>query len=93
VKRYGPLSTGGGRQVGGDVRTGPGDSNNGPGDQRQREDKHHRAEPACRQVGRQERRGGRRGTFGAGDYRAGWYLRDDDAIELDDPMGWEPLSQ
>ena len=31
-------------------------------------------------------------TFGAGDYRAGWYLRDDDAIELDDPMGWEPLS-
>jgi two-component system, sensor histidine kinase PdtaS len=30
---------------------------------------------------------------GAGDYRAGWYLRDDDAIELDDPMGWEPLSQ
>jgi hypothetical protein len=39
------------------------------------------------------RRGGRRGTFGAGDYRAGWYLRDDDAIELDDPMGWEPLSQ
>jgi hypothetical protein len=30
-------------------------------------------------------------TFGAGDYRAGWYLLDDDAIELDDPMGWEPL--
>jgi hypothetical protein len=25
------------------------------------------------------------------DYRAGWYLLDDDAIELDDPMGWEPL--
>jgi hypothetical protein len=31
-------------------------------------------------------------TFGGGAYRAGWYLRDDDAIELDDPMGWEPLS-
>jgi hypothetical protein len=30
-------------------------------------------------------------TFGAGDYRAGWYLLDDDAIELDDPTGWEPL--
>jgi len=22
-------------------------------------------------------------TFGAGDYRAGWYLLDDDAVELD----------
>jgi hypothetical protein len=32
-----------------------------------------------------------RKTFGAGAYRAGWYLLDDDAIELDDPMGWEPL--
>src|SRR5262245_27613010 len=32
-------------------------------------------------------------TFGAGDYRAGWYLLDDDAIELDKPMGWEPLIQ
>jgi hypothetical protein len=32
-----------------------------------------------------------RKAFGAGDYRAGWYLLDDDAIELDDPMGWEPL--
>jgi|SRR5262245_5124270 hypothetical protein len=32
-----------------------------------------------------------RGAFGAGDYRAGWYLLDDDAIELDDPIGWEPL--
>jgi hypothetical protein len=33
-----------------------------------------------------------RKAFGAGDYRAGWYLLDDDAIELDDPMGWEPLT-
>jgi hypothetical protein len=32
-------------------------------------------------------------TVGAGDYRAGWYLLDDDAIELDNPMGWEPLIQ
>ena len=32
-----------------------------------------------------------RKEFGAGDYRAGWYLIDDDAIELDDPVGWEPL--
>jgi hypothetical protein len=32
-----------------------------------------------------------REAFGAGDYRAGWYLLDDDAIELDDPIGWEPL--
>jgi hypothetical protein len=30
-------------------------------------------------------------TFGAGCYRAGWYLLDDDTIELDDPFGWEPL--
>jgi hypothetical protein len=30
-------------------------------------------------------------AFGAGDYRAGWYLFDDDAIELDDPMEWEPI--
>jgi hypothetical protein len=29
--------------------------------------------------------------FGAGDYRVGWYLLDDDAIEFDDPMGWQPL--
>lgn len=28
-------------------------------------------------------------AFGPGDYRAGWYLLDDDAIELDDPIGWE----
>jgi hypothetical protein len=30
-------------------------------------------------------------TFGAGCYRAGWYLLDDDTKELDDPLGWEPL--
>jgi hypothetical protein len=30
-------------------------------------------------------------TFGAGDYRAGWYLLDDDTVELGDPTGWEPL--
>jgi hypothetical protein len=30
-------------------------------------------------------------TFGAGCYRAGWYLLDDDTIELDGPLGWEPL--
>jgi hypothetical protein len=29
--------------------------------------------------------------FGAGCYRAGWYLLYDDTIELDDPLGWEPL--
>src|SRR5215475_11952378 len=51
------LDDGGGRQVGGDVRTGPGDSNDGPGEQRQREDEHYRAEPARWQVGRQERQG------------------------------------
>jgi hypothetical protein len=28
-----------------------------------------------------------REVFGAGDYRAGWYLLDDDVIELDEPMG------
>lgn len=33
-----------------------------------------------------------RKAFGPGDYRAGWYLLDDDAIELDDPIGWEPLT-
>ena len=32
-----------------------------------------------------------RKAFGDGDYRAGWYLLDDDAIELDHPIGWEPL--
>jgi hypothetical protein len=32
-----------------------------------------------------------RETFGAGDYREGWYLVDDDVVELDDPLGWEPL--
>ena len=31
-------------------------------------------------------------AFGAGDYRPGWYLLDDDSVELDDPAGWEPLS-
>jgi hypothetical protein len=31
-------------------------------------------------------------VFGAGPYRAGWFLLDDDAVELDDPMGWEPLT-
>jgi len=30
-------------------------------------------------------------AFGAGDYRAGWFLLDDEATELDDPVGWEPL--
>jgi hypothetical protein len=33
-----------------------------------------------------------REAFGAGDYRAGWFLLDDDAVELDDPVGWEPLA-
>ena len=33
-----------------------------------------------------------RKAFGAGDYRAGWYLFDDDAVELDDPIGWEPVT-
>jgi len=32
-------------------------------------------------------------VFGAGHYRAGWFLLDDDAVELDDPMGWEPLTR
>jgi hypothetical protein len=27
-----------------------------------------------------------------GDYRAGWYLLDDDVIELDKATGWEPLT-
>jgi len=31
-------------------------------------------------------------AFGAGDYRSGWYLLDDDSVELDDPTGWEPLT-
>jgi hypothetical protein len=30
-------------------------------------------------------------AFGAGDYRPGWYLLDDDSVELDDPTGWESL--
>jgi hypothetical protein len=33
-----------------------------------------------------------REAFGAGDYREGWYLLDDDTIELDGSMGWEPLN-
>jgi hypothetical protein len=33
-----------------------------------------------------------RKAFGAGDYRPGWYLLDDDAVELDEPRGWEPLA-
>ena len=31
-----------------------------------------------------------RKAFGAGDYRAGWFLLDDEAVELNNPMGWEP---
>jgi hypothetical protein len=34
-----------------------------------------------------------REVFGAGEYRAGWYLLDDDIIELDEAMGWEPLTR
>jgi hypothetical protein len=30
-------------------------------------------------------------AFGDGDYRGGWFLLDDDAVEVDDPIGWEPL--
>ena len=30
-------------------------------------------------------------AFGPGNYRAGWYLLDDDAIEVDEPIGWQPL--
>ena len=30
-------------------------------------------------------------AFGDGDYRAGWFLLDDDAVEVDDPTGWERL--
>jgi hypothetical protein len=33
-----------------------------------------------------------RKAFGAGDYREGWFLLDDDTVELDDPMCWEPLA-
>jgi hypothetical protein len=33
-----------------------------------------------------------RETFGAGDYREGWYLVVDDVVELDDPLRWEPLT-
>jgi hypothetical protein len=31
-------------------------------------------------------------AFGAGDYRAGWFLLDDDTVELNDLIGWEPLA-
>ena len=34
-----------------------------------------------------------REAFGEGDYRAGWFLLDDEAIELDNPQGWEPVTQ
>ncbi len=30
-------------------------------------------------------------AFGDGDYREGWFLLDDDAVEVDGPIGWEPL--
>ena len=33
-----------------------------------------------------------RKAFGAADYRAGWFLLDDEAVELNNPMGWEPLT-
>jgi hypothetical protein len=33
-----------------------------------------------------------RKAFGPGDYREGWFLLDDDAVELDEPIGWEPLA-
>jgi len=33
-----------------------------------------------------------REAFGAGDYREGWHLVDDDVVELDDPFGWGPLT-
>ena len=31
-------------------------------------------------------------TNGPGDYRVGWFLLDDDTVELNDPIGWEPLT-
>ena len=33
-----------------------------------------------------------RTAFGPGDYRVGWFLLDDDTVELNDPIGWEPLT-
>ena len=33
-----------------------------------------------------------RKAFGAGNYRVGWFLLDDEAVELNNPMGWEPLT-
>jgi hypothetical protein len=32
-------------------------------------------------------------AFGPGDYRPGWYLLDDDSVELDDPMAWVPITE
>src|SRR5262245_14700069 len=31
-------------------------------------------------------------AFGPGDYREGWFLLDDDTVELDEPTAWEPLT-
>ena len=33
-----------------------------------------------------------RKAFGARNYCAGWFLLDDDAVELNNPTGWEPLT-
>jgi hypothetical protein len=30
-----------------------------------------------------------RKAFGAGDYRAGWFLLDDEAVEVNNPMGFD----
>lgn len=30
-------------------------------------------------------------AFGPGDYRAGWYLVDDETTEIEYPVAWEPL--
>jgi hypothetical protein len=29
-------------------------------------------------------------AFGAADYRGGWFLLDDETVEVDGPIGWEP---
>jgi hypothetical protein len=29
-------------------------------------------------------------AFGPGAYRPGWFLVDDDSVEVDRPQGWEP---
>jgi hypothetical protein len=57
VKRTVRLDDGGGQPVGGDVRTGPDDSDDGAYAQCEREDEHHCAQPAHRQVGGQEWQG------------------------------------